>query len=172
MMGRMMRGVILVGHGAIPKDCPRDLILRLKRLEGQRRETGGSPSQEERILDRRIREWPRDALSDPYQAGLETLASALRPLLEQSLLAVAYNEYCVPTLNEAVEGLVQQGATDITVITTMVTPGGSHSEIEIPQILSELCEQHQGITLRYAWPFDLALVAGMLAKQVQQFSSS
>ena len=33
-------GVILVGHGGIPKDCPGDLVMKLKRLEGQRRQSG------------------------------------------------------------------------------------------------------------------------------------
>jgi sirohydrochlorin cobaltochelatase len=172
MMENSARGVILVGHGGIPTDCPRDLVVQLKRLEAQRRESGRPPSDEERALDRKIRQWPRNSGTDPYQAGLETLGSALRPLLGQAILAVAYNEYCTPTLEEAVDAMVEQGVSDITVITTMFTPGGSHSEIEIPEILGHVCERHQGITLRYAWPFDLALVAGMLAKQVEQFSPS
>ena len=32
------RGVVLVGHGGIPRDCPQELVTRLKRLEAQRRE--------------------------------------------------------------------------------------------------------------------------------------
>ena len=164
------RGVILVGHGGIPKDCPRDLIMKLKRLEGQRREGGRPPSAEEMEVDRTIRQWPRNAATDPYQSGLEMLAVALRPFLDGALFGVAYNEYCAPTLEETVGTLVKQGATDITVITTMVTPGGSHSEIEIPEILEHLRGQFPWVTLRYAWPFDLNLVAGMLAKQVAQSS--
>ena len=44
-------GVILVGHGGIPKDCPRDLIMKLKKLEGQRRDSGMPISPEERDLE-------------------------------------------------------------------------------------------------------------------------
>ena len=162
------RGVILVGHGGIPTDCPRELVMRLKRLEGQRREGGGRPSSEEVDLDRRIRHWRRTSQTDPYQAGLQKLASVLKPLLNGALFAVAYNEYCAPTLMEAVRDLVEQGATDITVITTMVTPGGSHAEVEIPEILGQLRRLHSAVALRYAWPFDLDLVAGMLAQQIDQ----
>jgi len=161
-------GVILVGHGGIPKDCPRDLIMKLKKLEGQRRESGIPVSPEERDLEKRIRRWPRTPQNDPYDAGLRTLASRLEPLLGGALFAVAYNEYCAPTLEEAVADLVRQGANDITVITTMFTPGGSHSEIEIPEILERLRRVHAGATLRYAWPFDLNLVAGMLVEQLQK----
>ena len=166
------RGVILVGHGGIPKDCPRNLVMKLKRLEGERRSSGQPPSPEEIDLDCTIRHWPRNAETDPYQAGLQTLASTLQPLLDGALFGIAYNEYCTPTLEEATADLIQQGATDITVLTTMFTPGGAHSEIEIPEILEQLRKQHQRVTLRYAWPFDLALVAGMLAKQLDQCYSS
>ena len=56
------------------------------------------------------------------------------------------------------------------VTTTMFTPGGSHSEVEIPKILDYIRLQHPEVTLRYARPFDLTLVANTLAEQVKRFS--
>ena len=67
------------------------------------------------------------------------------------------------------ENLIKKGATHITVATTMFTPGGSHSEVEIPEILEQLRKQYPDIVLRYAWPFDINLIAAMLATQVKQF---
>lgn len=163
------KGVVLVGHGGIPKDCPQDLVTRLKRLEGQRRAAKLLPSQEELDLDRRIRRWPRTSATDPYQSGLVAVAEALRPHLDGALFAVAYNEFCAPTLEEAVADLVGKGATQITVLTTMVTPGGFHSEVEIPEILEQLRPRYPGVELRYAWPFDLQLVAKTLAEQLQRW---
>lgn len=164
-----VRGVILVGHGGIPKDCPQELVTRLKRLEAQRRAAKLPRSPEEIELDGKIRSWPRTAETEPYQAGLEAVAARLRTQLGGVLFAVAYNEFCAPTLEESVESLIQQGATHITVTTTMFTPGGSHSEIEIPEILDHLKPKHPGIELRYAWPFDLNLVANTLAEQIKRF---
>lgn len=161
-------GVVLVGHGGIPKDCPQELVTRLKRLESQRRVAKLPPSQEELDLDRRIRRWPRTSATDPYQSGLVAVAEALRPHLEGALFAVAYNEFCAPTLEEAVDDLVGKGATQITVLTTMFTPGGSHSEVEIPEILERLRPQHPGVQLRYAWPFDLQLIAKTLVEQLRR----
>lgn len=163
------RGIVLVGHGGIPKDCPQDLVTRLKRLEAQRRAAKQPPSPEELELDQKIRRWQRTAATDPYQSGLEAVADALRPHLNGALFAVAYNEFCAPTLEEAVEDLVGKGATHITVVTTMFTPGGSHSEVEIPEILDHLRPQYPGIELRYAWPFDLRLIAKTLADQLQKW---
>ena len=168
-MTTVRRGVILVGHGGIPKGCPQELITKLKRLEAQRRSAGMPMSAEEHELDTRIRRWPRTPETDPYQPGLEAVAARLRAHLGDGLFAVAYNEFCAPTLEESVEELIKKGATDITVATTMFTPGGSHSEVEIPEILIHLRKQYPDIVLRYAWPFDMDLVAGMLATQIKQF---
>ena len=165
-----IRGVILVGHGGIPKDCPQDLVTRLKRLEAQRRAAKLPPSQEELELDQTIRRWPRTALTDPYQSGLQAVATRLAPQLKGVLFGLAYNEFCTPTLEAAVADLLQQGATEITVTTTMFTPGGSHSEVEIPEILDHLRPTYPNVTPRYAWPFDLDLVATTLATQIERFS--
>jgi sirohydrochlorin cobaltochelatase len=164
------RGVILVGHGGIPKGCPQDMVMRLKRLEAQRRSARQPPSAEEVELDGKIRQWPRSPETDPYQAGLEAVAAHLRTELDGVLFAVAYNEFCAPTLEESVAELVAKGATHITVTTTMFTPGGSHSELEIPEILDHLRPRHPTVDLRYAWPFDLQQVAHMLAQQIRRFA--
>lgn len=169
-MSDSMKGVILVGHGGIPKDCPQDLVTKLKRLEAQRRAAKQPPSPEELELDQKIRRWPRTKATDPYQSGLEAVGAVLRPHLGDVLFAMAYNEFCAPTLEEAVEDLVKQGATSITVLTTMFTPGGSHSEVEIPEILEQLRPKYPDVELRYAWPFDLQLIAKILTEQLRRWS--
>jgi len=166
------RGVVLVGHGGIPTNYPRALLTKLRALESTRRTTGGEPSPEERALDRQLRQWPRTSENDPYQAGLEALAAHLKGLLNGDLFAIAYNEFCAPTLEEAVEEILAAGANEIVVVPSMLTPGGSHSEIEIPETLSHLRIKHPGINLRYAWPFDLKHVAAMLAAQLARFQHS
>ena len=169
-MATEKRGVVLVGHGGIPKDCPQELVTRLKRLEAQRRTAKQPPSAEELELDMKIRHWPRTKTTDPYQSGLEAVGAVLRPHLNGVLFALAYNEFCAPTLEESVADLIKQGATDIIVTTTMFTPGVSHSEVEIPEILEHLRPQYAHIELRYAWPFDLELVANTLAEQIRRFN--
>lgn len=165
----MTRAIVLVGHGGVPKDCPHELVRKLKQLEAQRRAAGKPMSPEEKELDWKIRRWPRTPQNDPYKGGLEALADQLRPLLNGDRLAVAYNEFCAPTLEEAVEALIKEGMTDITVVSSMFTAGGSHAEIEIPEEVAALKQAHPAITIRYAWPFDKSLVAGMIASHLKQF---
>jgi sirohydrochlorin cobaltochelatase len=85
------------------------------------------------------------------------------------LLALAYNEFCAPTLEEAAEAVVAAGATEITVLSSMLTPGGLHAEIEIPEALQHLRLSYPGVAFRYAWPFEPGLVAEMLATHLRRF---
>ncbi len=164
------KGVVLVGHGGIPKDYPGDLVSKLKRLEAQRRAAGQPMSAEELELDTKIRTWPRTPETDPYQAGLKALGAQMKPMVNGALFSLAYNEFCGPTLQEAVEDLIKQGTQSITIVSTMFTPGGSHSEYEIPEALKELRKQHPDVTLHYAWPYNLSQVSKMLIEHIAKFS--
>lgn len=160
--------VLLVGHGALPSDCPRNLVAEYKKLEGERHVRGGPISPREKELDGLIRRWPRTKKTDPYQAGLEAIAAALRREMRPALVATAYNEFCEPSIEEAVADLDRQGVTVATVIPTMYTRGGLHSEEEIPLILKALRRAHPRLRLRYAWPFPLKSIARFLSSQIRQ----
>lgn len=122
-------------------------------------------SDEERALDEQVRAWPRSDETDPYRAGMERLAGALRARVEAHLV-VAYNEFCAPSLEQAVQALAGQGYTQIDVVPSMLTPGGVHAEVEIPEAIAELAAALPQVALRYAWPFDLEQVAALLAARL------
>lgn len=158
--------VLLVGHGGWPSDCPEEYAGKLKRLESQRRRENSPPSEEEIELDNIVRNWPRTPDTDPYKYGLETVAARLAEQLGYYSMGLAYNEFCDPTINKAASRLVQEGANSIIIVPTMFTPGGSHSEKEIPEEINLLKNQFRDVEFIYAWPFDLDRVAEMLANHV------
>jgi len=159
--------VILVGHGAVPRDFPAEQVARLKILERERRRSESLRTDEEAELDERIRNWPRTTHTDPYRAGLERLAEELRMHLNGVLFDVAYNEFCGPTIEDSIERLILAGATEIIVVPSMLTPGGVHAEVDIPAALEDGRHLFPGIEIRYAWPVDLELLAGMLVRHIQ-----
>lgn len=161
--------VVLVGHGAVARDCPRPLVTRLKTLEAQRRGSGSPPTDEETALDARIRRWPRTADNDPYRAGLESLADHLRSRLPGVRVAAAYNEFCAPTIGEAVDALIASGAAEILVVPSMLTPGGVHAEVDIPQAVARVRSRHREVAVHYAWPVDLNLVGEILVRHLGRF---
>jgi len=153
-----------------PKRLPaRDLLTKQKSLESQRRASGTPPTPEESALDGRIRHWPRSPQADPYQAGLQALAGHVKAALNGELFAIAYNEFCAPTVEEAVEGLIAEGAEEIVIVPSMFTPGGGHSETDIPETLAALRTTYPEVTFRYAWPFNLGEVASLLVQQLRRF---
>jgi sirohydrochlorin cobaltochelatase len=157
----MNSAVVLVGHGSVATDVPRPLIQRLRALEQQRRASGTAMSNEEIELDQKVRSWPRNPATDPYKAGIDAIAERLRARVGR--VVVAFNEFCAPSLEDAVHELVSNGVLQVTVVTTMLTPGGMHSEIEIPESVRALQHAYPEIRISYAWPFDLDAVAGLLA---------
>ncbi len=167
-MKSIQRAVVLIGHGGVPKDLPRGWVTELKRMEAERRAKGGEPSEMEMEADQRIRNWPRTPENDPYRMGLESLASQLKSLLKDECLVVAYNEFCSPSIEQAVADLVREGFEQIALVTTMVTPGGSHADGEIPEEVEKLQKRFPEIQIRYAWPFDLRKVAELINFQVSQ----
>ncbi|OGR46463.1 MAG: hypothetical protein A2X40_08265 [Elusimicrobia bacterium GWC2_65_9] len=163
----MKEAVILIGHGATAADTPQPLIAELKRLEAERmarRER--TMSRREADLDRQVRQWPRTPDNDAYQAGVEEIARALAPKLGGRKLVAAYNEFCAPSVEDAIESLADEGFTRISLISTMFTRGGRHAEREIPDIAAAAAKKHPGVTVEYAWPFDPDFLADFLAGQL------
>jgi sirohydrochlorin cobaltochelatase len=163
------RAVVLVGHGGVPRDYPRDRLMQLRALETRRRASGSPPSEKELDLEHELRHWPRTPANDPYQAGLKSLAAYLQPRLEPARLVLAYNEFCAPTVAEAVRTLDAEGMTDIVAVPSMFTPGGVHAEIEIPQIINELRAELPHLRLQYAWPFAGEHLAAFFVEHLRQF---
>jgi len=164
--------ILLVGHGGWPSDCPEEYAGKLKRLESQRRRENSPPGEQEIKLDAIVRNWPRTPETDPYKYGLELLASRLAEQMSSHSIGLAYNEFCDPTVAKAASNLIENGANSIILISTMFTPGGSHSEKEIPEEVELLRQQYPKVEFIYAWPFDMDRAAGMLADHVADFSNN
>lgn len=141
-----------MGHGGVPSDAPRELAAAAARHEPE--------------ADRALRAWPRTPQTDPYKAGLEAIGKELGQASGRRVY-LAYNEFCPPTLEQAISSAVQEGAREIEVISTMYTRGGIHSETEIPALLENERKNHPGVAIRYAWPFDVKKIAGFLASHLK-----
>ena len=78
---------------------------------------------------------------------MERLLAALRAALPDAEVVAAYNEFCAPSLEAAVLALAEKGCPHVTVVPTMLTRGGVHSEVELPAVLAGLrahLEQNRG----------------------------
>ena len=164
--------VVLAMHGAPPNDLPKDEFARFFALHARLHYAeGGDEDLHHRYaaLDAKIRGWPRTAENDPFYAASQQMAEQLRETTGLEVV-VGFNEFCGPTVEQAIEKAVARKAETIIVVTPMMTPGGIHAEIQIPATVRQAQERHPGVSIRYAWPFDLSEVAQFLAKRIHQES--
>jgi sirohydrochlorin cobaltochelatase len=170
----MTSGIVLAMHGVPPKDFPKNEMMELFGLQARmdHHDPGGAHEDLHRRheeLHRKMREWPRTAENDPYCTASHDLAAHLRE--ETGLqVYVGFNEFCGPTVEEAVDLAVQAGADRVVVLTTMMTQGGEHSERDIPHAIEAARKEHRGVEIVYAWPFELPDVASFLSRHIARFA--
>ncbi|MBC8283418.1 MAG: hypothetical protein H8E32_06350 [Nitrospinae bacterium] len=171
-MENLKQAVILIGHGGLPSDIPKEIVEDFMKIHKHRVRTGTPITSKERVLESTIRNWGRTPESDPYKSGLEKLAAHLAPRLEGYILKTAYNEFCYPSIEQAADELAKESVTKVILITTMITPGGSHSEREIPEEVDALRLKHPKINFQYAWPYDLDVFSNLLSDHILNFTKT
>ena len=169
-MEEIKQAVILIGHGGLPSDIPKELVEDFMKVHKQRVRMKTPITSKEKDLEALIRNWERTPESDPYKSGLEKLADHLGPRLENYILKTAYNEFCFPSIEQAADQLAKENVKEVILITTMITPCGSHSEIEIPEEVDELRHKYPKINFQYAWPYDLDIFSNLLSDHIINFS--
>jgi sirohydrochlorin cobaltochelatase len=164
--------IVLVMHGAPPRDFPRQLLGEFFSLHARLSQAAEAdkPTLLARFepLERQMREWPRTPQNDPFYAFSEELAGALAAASGDEVI-VGYNEFCAPDVPLALEQAVELGARRIVVVTPMMTRGGEHAEIEIPALIAEFSSLHTEIEIKYAWPFEKGEIAAFLYQHLQSF---
>lgn len=135
--------IVLAMHGMPPRDLPQRELAELFGLHARL-------------------EHPEN---DPFFAGSMELADHLHRATGVGVV-VGFNEFCAPSLDEALDEAASRGAGRITVLTPMMTRGGEHSEIDIPAAIRRAQDRHPGTRIDYVWPFDPAAVAEFLAAQM------
>ncbi len=168
----MKTALVLTMHGAPPRDFPRhelgEFFILHMQMENSPRSLDDSQRERYGELNHRMRSWPRTAANDPFFASSQEMARRLSAETGLETL-VCFNEFCDPSLSDAVRAAVSAGAQRIVVVTPMMTGGGDHSEIEIPAEIDHLRKEFPQVDMVYAWPFDPDAITGLLANQVRRF---
>ncbi len=164
--------IVLAMHGGLPTDFPKHELAEYFGLHSKLAHAVGieNTALERRCgeLDAKIRNWPRTAKNDPFFAGSQELAVALRRASGRKVI-MGFNEFCAPCLEDALDLAAQQKAEKTIVVTPMMTRGGEHAEIDIPSAIRRAEERNPGIKYIYAWPFPVDEIAGFLSEQLSRF---
>jgi sirohydrochlorin cobaltochelatase len=179
--------LLLVAHGIPPSDFPMDKMGEYFELHqrfhshaisghghgghGDHVHSEGDAEFTQYLeLDNQMRAWPRHEGNDPYKFGCDRIAERMMEISSLPV-AVAYNEFCGPTVAAALDSLAATGVSRIVVVTTMLTPGGNHSEEDIPLSLDAVRKKYPEIEIVYAWPYSTDQIASVLIDQFQRFTN-
>ncbi len=161
--------IVLAMHGAPPSDFPKNELAEFFRLHNRI----GSIKKSEALLRRyreleaKMRRWPRNPQNDPYFEGAMNLANDLSKVTGLKVI-VGFNEFCAPSLKEALEKAAEEGGKKVIVVTPMMTRGGEHSEIEIPNTVKAVQKKYPQVSFIYIWPFETEEVAKFLSSQIKK----
>ena len=162
-------------HGVPPNDFPSKDLSIFFRLHSQLESSPNSLSKEQLekydYLEKKMRDWPRTRDNDPYFFGSLDIANHLESVTQRPAF-IGFNEFCSPTLLDAFSEAVQKGATKITVVTTMLTRGGEHSEKDIPTEIEKAKEKFPYVSINYLWPISSLAVAAFLNQQLVIFEDN
>lgn len=151
--------VVLVGHGSPPKDYPQERVAEYMRLK-TRAELGDIQAKQLfDKMDKEIRNW----------AGLKELAEEVNRAGSFVHVEAAFNEFCGPTLEEAIERVAKLKPDTVIVVSTMTTRGSEHSEVEIKEKVESVRKRYPNFRIVYAWPYDLRKQADFFAQHVRRF---
>jgi len=163
--------IVLAVHGMPPADFPRQELAEFFRLHAAGETDRLSSSSQERysLLEDRMRNWPRNEGNDPFYSASQELAVHLSRASGYDAV-VGYNEFCAPSMDEALRRAADMSASRIFLATTMMTRGGDHAEKDIPAAIDRFCVLYPDIEVIYAWPFDMARVAQFLSDHILRFT--
>ncbi len=159
--------IVLAVHGAPPRDFPDREMAEYFGLHVHREMAAAqaAPTQRECHLEARLRSWPRTAANDPFWAASMQMGEQLEDSAGSPVI-VGFNEFCGPSVPEALDTAVARGASHVVVVTPMLTRGGEHAERDIPAAIDRARARHPETVFTYAWPYDPGAIARFLAEQV------
>lgn len=160
--------IVLAMHGMPPKDFPEKEKMEFLRLHSQHSKPGALTAEQisrHDELDAKMRAWPRTPQNDSFHEASYRIADEMKKASQGEVL-VAFNEFCSPTVAETLDKAAALNQGEVVVVTPMLTRGGSHAELEIPEDIEKARQRNPKASFRYAWPFDSGFVARFLNEQV------
>lgn len=164
--------LVLAMHGITPSDFPQNEKIELIRLDSLVHSDPDKVTIEQKtrfeVLDYKMRNWPRNKQNDPFQAASRELAAHLERESGNEVI-VGFNEFCAPSVDQALDLAAEKKPERVIVLTPMMMPGGKHSEIEIPDSIKAAQKRHPSIQFGYLWPYQLEHLARFFAREIHAY---
>jgi len=171
----MKTTILLVMHGIPPSDFPDDERNEFFGLSGRLRHARGEELDillaRQKLLETKMRTWPRTMENDPFHAASLELTGHLSEISGDKVI-VAFNEFCAPDVETALKLAINDGSERVVVVSTMMTKGGGHAEVEIGECVDKKRQEHPEVEIIYAWPYESREVAEFIKQHIRNFLSN
>ncbi|MFX0086303.1 MAG: CbiX/SirB N-terminal domain-containing protein [Candidatus Hodarchaeota archaeon] len=166
--------IVLAMHGAPPRDFPKDEMYELfnlhSKIESKSNDLENELKDRLEYLETKMKNWKRNEQNDPYYIGSITIANNLQRITKKKVF-VGFNEFCSPTIQEAIKQAIDKGAERIFVVTTMLTRGGDHAENDIPKEIEKAKQKYPNVDIHYIWPLNVPAIAQFLHKEINNYTN-
>ena len=150
-------GIVMIYHGDVPFD-----------YREKERETYRGVQTMMEMASEKIRAISRETMDDPHCRVAKEISESMKEKGGYEFLEVGFMNFCLPTVEEAVEKLKSQGVEYIIALTNFSLQGESgHSLLDAPEIIKELRAKHPEIEFEYLHPgLDDGEVAEILLEKI------
>lgn len=153
-------GIVLAAQGSPPRDWMARNRERWEKLQESKQR-----------ITAELKKWSRTTQCDPCTFEIEKLATGIRQRGGYPITEVGYNEFTHPTVEEAIERAISQGAQRVIVVPTMLTPGSVETEMDIPDAVATAQRRHPQVEIVYAGPpFDHDRQVELFLSKVREYS--
>lgn len=167
--------ILLIMHGIPPSDFPVEERNEFFGLSGRLRHAKGEELntllERQKVLETKMRNWPRTIENDPFHAASFELAGHLSNISGDQAI-VAFNEFCAPDVQTALQQAIGESPERVVVVSTMMTKGGGHAEVEIGEYVEKAKNEHPEVEIIYAWPYESREVAEFISHHIMSFTSN
>lgn len=164
----MKKVVILIGHGDIPSDFPKEKLKEYFRLRSLYR-IGSLNEKEKKYfleLEKELKKWKRNKSNDHHYFKLKKLSRFLKKELNINV-DFAFNEFCYPDIKEKFEN-IKHKYDEFYFLSTLIF-GGKHSDIEIKEKIVNLKKENPDKKIFYISSFKEDLLKEFFVKIIKEF---
>lgn len=163
--------IVLAMHGSPPIDFPREEMAFFYGVHLQTEHNPNSVDEKTKkkaeAIENKMKNWPRTAENDPYYVAGKEIGKKIEEFTGIQTF-VGFNEFCNPTIQEALQEALKLNPDKIYVTTSMITPGGEHQEKEIPEAINEIARKYPDKEIVYVWPYDIPEVAKFIGNHIMK----
>jgi sirohydrochlorin cobaltochelatase len=161
--------IVLAMHGSPPLDFPGEEMAFFYgthlHIEHDPNSVDDKTKKRAEAIEEKMKNWSRTAENDPYYTAGMKIGKNIEETTGIETF-VGFNEFCNPTIQDALLEALKSNPDKIFVTTTMMTPGGEHQEKDIPEAINEITEKYPDKEIIYVWPYDITEVAKFIGDHI------